>query len=96
MDANPYLLGTGNGVTDLKTCTLRPATPEDLIIKSVGYSILDSGFESTAAVDALFSKVYPIEIERRFFQMWSGYCLLGNHLAKGLVCLNDRREGNNC
>ena len=94
MDANPYLLGTDNGVIDLKTCTLRPATPEDLVTKSVGYSIPDGTFDSSA-VEELFTQIYPMEPERRFFQTWGGYCLLGNHLAKGMVCLNDRRAGNN-
>lgn len=35
-DANPWLLGTPNGVVDLRTGVLRPGQPEDQITKQVG------------------------------------------------------------
>ena len=104
MDANPHLLGTDNGVIDLKavdpetgafTTVLREARPEDLVTKSVGYAIPDGGFQDDGAVEAVFAQIYPVEEERRFFQLFGGYCLLGNHPAKGFMCLTDRRKGDN-
>ena len=104
MDANPLLLGAGTDVIDLKardpdtgawTTVLRPARPEDLVTKTVGYSIPEDGFASTDAVEAVFAQIYPIEEERRFFQLYGGYCLLGNNPAKGFMCLTDRRKGDN-
>ena len=103
MDSNPHLLGAGTDIIDLKardhtggwTTLLRPARPEDLVTKSVGYSIPEGGFGDTAAVEAVFAQIYPIEEERRFFQLYGGYCLLGNNPAKGFLCLTDRRKGDN-
>ena len=104
MDGNPLLLGAGANVIELKavdeakgghTTILRPARPEDLVTKSVGYDIPDTGFEDAAAVEAVFAQIYPVEEERRFFQLYGGYCLLGNNPAKGFLCLTDRRKGDN-
>ena len=104
MDSNPLLLGAGADVVDLKyldpetgtfmTC-LRAARSEDLVTRSVGYTILQDGFCDTSAVEAVFAQIYPIEEERRFFQLYGGYCLLGNNPAKGFLCLTDRRKGDN-
>ena len=104
MDSNPHLLGAGASVVDLKaldpdtgafTTCLRHARPEDLVTKSVGYTIPHDGFADTGAVEAVFAQIYPTEDERRFFQLYGGYCLLGNNPAKGFLCLTDRRKGDN-
>jgi len=36
-DRDPWLLGTANGVLDLRTGDLRPGRPSDMLTKSVGY-----------------------------------------------------------
>ena len=104
MDGNPHLLGAGASVIELKsvdeetggwTTVLRHARPEDLVTRSVGYDIPETGFGDTAAVEAVFAQIYPVEEERRFFQLYGGYCLLGNNPAKGFLCLTDRRKGDN-
>ena len=104
MDTNPFLLGAGTNVIDLKaqdpttgafTTCLRRSKPQDLVTKSVGYVIPEDGLRDTAAVEAVFAQIYPIEEERRFFQLYGGYCLLGNNPAKGFLCLTDRRKGDN-
>ena len=104
MDANPHLLGAGASVIELKatdpatgklTTVLRHARPEDLVTKSVGYEVPEDGLCDTADVEAVFAQIYPVEEERRFFQLYGGYCLLGNNPAKGFVCLTDRRKGDN-
>ena len=104
MDGNPHLLGAGASVVELKarddatgeyTTVLRHARPEDLVTKSVGYDIPEAGFGDTADVEAVFAQIYPVEEERRFFQLYGGYCLLGNNPAKGFMCLTDRRKGDN-
>ena len=95
MDTDPYLLGTDNGVIELKTGLLRPARPEDRVTKSVGYAIPPDGYGDVDAVDAVFRQIYPVESERHFFQLYGGYCLLGNCRAKGFMCLTDRRDGDN-
>ena len=104
MDGNPFILGAGASVIDLKyadpdtgtfiTC-LRHAQPEDLVTKSVGYDIPQNGLGDTDAVEAVFAQIYPIQEERRFFQLYGGYCLLGSNPAKGFLCLTDRRKGDN-
>ena len=104
MDSNPLLLGAGSDVIDLKasnpdtgtfTTVLRRARPEDLVTKSVGYDVPKDGFGDFAAVEAVFAQIYPVEEERRFFQLYGGYCLLGINPAKGFLCLTDRRKGDN-
>ena len=104
MDGNPHLLGAGASVIELKavdqttgafTTVLRHARPEDLVTKSVGYDIPEGGLGDTSAVEAVFAQIYPVEEERRFFQLYGGYCLLGNNPAKGFLCLTDRRKGDN-
>ena len=103
MDGNPCLLGAGTDVIDLKvtnssgsiTTVMRPARPEDLVTKTVGYSIPEGGILDTIEVEAVFAQIYPVEEERRFFQLYGGYCLLGNNPAKGFLCLTDRRKGDN-
>ena len=104
MDANPLLLGAGTDVVELKardpktggwTTLLRAARPEDLVTKTVGYTIPEGGFVDTSAVEDVFAQIYPVEEERRFFQLYGGYCLLGNNPAKGFLCLTDRRKGDN-
>ena len=103
MDADPYLLGAGTSVIELRapdadtggfTTVIRHARPEDLVTKSVGYEITPD-FGDTAPVDAVFAQIYPVEEERRFFQLFGGYCLLGKAPAKGFLCLTDRRRGDN-
>ena len=102
MDGNPLLLGAGANVIELKavdeesggyTTMLRLARPADLVTKSVGYDIPETGFGNTAEVEAVFAQIYPVDEERHFFQLYGGYCLLGNNPAKGFLCLTDRRKG---
>ena len=73
---------------------VRKAVPEDLVTKSVGYDVPDD-FQDSGAVEAVFAQIYPVEEERRFFQLFGGYCLLGKAPAKGFLCLTDRRKGDN-
>ena len=40
LDADPYLMEFENGVMDLRTCKLRPGSPDDLITMSTGYPYL--------------------------------------------------------
>ena len=102
MDSNPMLLGAGTNVIELKhvaedgrfTTLARPARPEDLVTKSIGYELPEEPVD-TADVEAVFAQIYPVEEERRFFQLYGGYCLLGNNPAKGFLCLTDRRKGDN-
>ena len=102
MDQDPYLLGCENGVIELRapaegggyTTRFRLARPEDLITKSVGYEI-PAKFGECSAVEEVFAQIYPVEEERRFFQLFGGYCLLGKAPAKGFLCLTDRRKGDN-
>ena len=93
--ANVIELKAVDPTTGAFTTCLRPARPEDLITKSVGYDIPDAGLADTAAVEAVFEQIYPVEEERRFFQLYGGYCLPGNNPAKGFLCLTDRRKGDN-
>ena len=66
MDSNPHLLGAGCNVIELKhaaedgriTTLARPARPEDLVTKSIGYELPDEPVD-TADVEAVFAQIYP-------------------------------------
>ena len=99
VDNDPYLLGANNGVINLKTGKLEKALPEMYVVKTVGYDYFDEDnpFDEEEYKAFLESKrmVYPIEEEREYEQIYSGYSLLGVHPEKILCFRSDERGGNN-
>ena len=98
LDSNPHLLGTDNGVIDLKTCTFRKQTPNDMVALSIGYDYLtdehiDPVIEQEFAT--FIEQIYPKPEIREIMQRFLGYCLLGNHPEKIFLLLTDKREGFN-
>ena len=92
----PDTLGLNNGIVDLQMCTFRPAVKEDYVTLSCDYDwpkAWDPNIQDT--VEDFMQQVYPLEDERRLFQKWAGYCLLGSHEAKHFLCLTDARGGYN-
>lgn len=94
LDANVYLLGTDNGVIDLKSCEFRAATPEDMVSRSVGYDYTPAD-EHDAPFRTFIEQIYPIPEEREIIQRYFGYCLLGDHREKVFLLLTDQRKGFN-
>lgn len=102
LDADPFLLGADNCVINLRDGTVRQGRPEDLVSRSVGYSIpyLDGQLDEAKLrhVSDCMSMIYPVEAEREVAQRYGGYCLRGDHPAKRLVLCTDAgggRAGNN-
>lgn len=99
MDANPFLLGTSNGILDLQTGELRQGHPDDMVSKSVGYAIPETrDAHMMQQVEEMMAALYPIKDERQTAQLWSGYCLQGRHPMKRFALLTDAggsRAGNN-
>ena len=99
LDGDPYLMGFENGVMDLRTCQLRPGTPDDLITMSTGYPYFDDyNPREESAVDSFgtfIKSVYPVAEEREGIQKYAGYCLLGLHNEKKFAIFNDVCDGGN-
>ena len=99
LDTNPYLLGTENGILDLKTGFLRVGVPEDNISKSVGYHFFDDSNQHEQVVqnafDDFLGRIYPVDEEREVVQRFCGYALLGSHPEKKMCLFTDARGGYN-
>jgi P4 family phage/plasmid primase-like protien len=75
LDTDPYLFNTANGTYDLRTGTIRPHDPNDLITKIAG-----CGYDPDAVGDTwtkFIAEVLPDEALRGFVQRLFGYSLLG-------------------
>ncbi len=96
MDKDAYLLGTTNGLIDLRTCTFRLARPDDMVSMSVGYDWPDTWDPAVEAhMLKCLTQIYPREEELEIFGRFAGYSLLGMHSEKFLLVLTDRRNGYN-
>jgi putative DNA primase/helicase len=77
-DPDPFLLNTPDGVVDLRSGHLRPATPADRLTLITGCGVAKKG--ATAPRFAKFLKETTqgdAELER-FLRMWFGVSLIGN------------------
>lgn len=96
MDKAEYLLGCDDCIVDLKTCTFRKGSPDDLVSMSVGYEAMGADDPDIAtAVDDFMTKAYPLVEEKELVRRYFGYCLLGKHNEKVIMFLSDRRQGFN-
>lgn len=76
LDADPWLLNLPNGTLDLRTGTLRPHAPEDLLTRMAGTHFNpDAG---APRFDAFLRQITNSDTELvDFLQRWAGYCLTG-------------------
>ncbi len=98
LDANVFLMGTNNGIIDLKTCEIRSATPDDMVSKTVGYDSVsreDADPVLQKEFATFIEQIYPVAEQREIVQRYLGYCLLGDHREKVLLLLTDKRKGFN-
>jgi putative DNA primase/helicase len=75
LDSDPFLFNVANGTLDLRTGTVRSASPRDLITKVAG-----CGYYPDAAgpvFEKFLGEVLPVESVRLFVQRIAGYALLG-------------------
>lgn len=75
LDADPYLFNCANGTLDLRTGTLRPHDPADLITKRAG-----CGFDPNATgptFDKFIAEILPDPAVRDFVQRLTGSAMLG-------------------
>jgi putative DNA primase/helicase len=91
-DLDPYLLNTPAGVCDLRTATVRPATPEDYLTKCTAV-----GFDAAAKCPRwlrFLEEVFPDPALRSFMQPLLGYIATGltvEHI--GVFALGSGRNG---
>jgi putative DNA primase/helicase len=74
-DADPWLLGTPGGIVDLRTGSVRPLRPEDLVSRTVAVN-----FDPSAVAprwERFLREVLPDISTAQFFQRAIGYALTG-------------------
>lgn len=76
-DADGWLLGTPDGVVELKTGKLRPGRPEDYISKHALVAPAPPGTVAPNWMAFLHEATEADEELQRFLQRWAGYCLTG-------------------
>lgn len=75
LDADPYLFNTANGTLDLRTGTVRPHRPDDLLTKVAG-----CGYDPDAAsepFDRFLGEILPAQDVREFVARLFGHALVG-------------------
>ena len=77
-DRDPFLMGTPDGVVDLKTGILRPADPADLISKITKVGPAAPGTPAPAWQRFLDDATRGDKELQRFLQQIVGYCLTGD------------------
>lgn len=74
-DSDPWLLAVGNGVLDLRTRAVRPATPEDMLTQAMGLK-----YEADASCptwETFLERIQPDPTVREYLKRYLGYCLTG-------------------
>jgi putative DNA primase/helicase len=83
-DQDPFLLGTPGGTVDLRTGTLRPATPADRITRQAG-SAPNASAACPLWLTFLKEATGGDADMVRFLQQWAGYSLTGDTREHALV-----------
>ena len=83
LDADPYLINCANGTLELRTGTLRPHDPADLITKVTRANYNDGAL--SRAWDGFLESSLPDAEVRAFLQRFTGSALIGTPLDHILV-----------
>ena len=92
LDCDRWMLNVANGTLDLKTCTLKPHDPNDLVMK---YIPIDYDKKAKAPRWTKFlQEVLPNKEVREFVHRYMGYCLTGDVGERVfVVMLGEGRNG---
>lgn len=87
LDSNPFLLGTPDGVIDLRTGDIRPATVDDLITKMTKVSPKRGVMPNweKAVLDRCTGGDPDM---REYYQRWVGYMLTGDCREEGFLFIH--------
>jgi putative DNA primase/helicase len=86
LDSNPWLIGVGNGIVDLKSGAFRAGTPADFISNKVGCDYVPGA--SCPQFDAFLTRIMANDAEMIAY-LWRilGYCLTGSTTEQCLFFL---------
>jgi len=91
-DQKPYLLNVANGTLDLRTGTLGPHQPDDLLTKIV--PIAYDALSAAPMFDRFLREVLPDPDVREFLKRFVGYAALGLPRDRVMaICVGDGRNG---
>jgi len=77
-DEDPWLLGTTDGVVDLRTGVVRPGRPADWMIRQTSVAPAKPGASCPHWMGFLDQATAGDEELASFLQRWAGYCLTGD------------------
>lgn len=77
-DTNPMVLGTPEGVVDLKTGTMREGRPDEYISKSTLVAPAAPGTAAPLWMEFLNQATLRDEEMKGFLHRWAGYCFTGD------------------
>ncbi|KNC96069.1 uncharacterized protein SPPG_08461 [Spizellomyces punctatus DAOM BR117] len=98
-DNNPNIIGCNNGYFDLRDYTFKQYTKDIFITHTVGYDYFerDEDFDPDTYQQVLgvVAQYFPEDDEREIAQIFSGYCLRGDHKEKIFCVFTDKSDGFN-
>jgi len=92
LDADPWLLGAGDMVIDLRTCTARPARREDMITRQIG-TTYDPAAQCPRWLQFM-AEVFPDIELRSYVHRSAGYSLTGSNAEEVFfLCYGEGQNG---
>jgi phage/plasmid-associated DNA primase len=97
LDSNLDIFPMGGGkCLDMTTDTIRNITPQDMVSMTTGWIYdEDESVKYRADVEKMFGEIFPYEDERDMVLRYLAQQLSGRRNVKKMMCLTDRRGGNN-
>lgn len=86
LDADVWALNTPGGLVDLRSGTVRPTVPQDLVTQITKYAVRE---DATDAVwDRVLAERVPDPDDQAWLQRWMGYCLTGLTTEKAILAMH--------
>lgn len=86
LDADLWALNTPGGLADLRSGTVRPTVPSDLVTQITKYAVREG------ATDEVWERVLTERVpdldDRAWLQRWMGYCLTGLTTEKAILAMH--------
>lgn len=86
LDADPWALNTPSGLVDLRSGTVRPTTPQDLVTQITKWAVREDATDDVW--DRVLRERVPDPDDQAWLQRWMGYCLTGLTTEKAILAMH--------
>lgn len=86
LDADVWALNTPGGLADLRSGTIRPAMPKDLVTQITKYAVTEGATDEVW--DRVLRERVPDPDDQAWLQRWMGYCLTGLTTEKAILAMH--------